>query len=217
MANQSGAIQGQAAAGLAPAEKREDLVRVLRLVEYVGPRSAVEAQVARSIQGEKRFPQTNVIGSANIGGAYGLPRQRLYPSPYKSNSGWAPEVLTIRATTLGTFPDILEAAVLVQALEGKPSEKDLRIMELEKELEDLKQPVTPPWANQALSARQAQTQALQNAQHASMLGAGIAGRQIEQYIEDALSVIPAPPPIPDSLQQPPDPSFVDKLKGKLGL
>jgi len=212
MASQGGAIQGQAAASPASVEKREDLVRVLRLVEYVGPRLAVEAQVARSIQGEKKFPQTNVTGSVNIGGAYGMPGQNLYPSSYKSNSSWAPEVLTIRATTLGTFPDILEAAVLVQALEGKPSEKDLRIMELERELEDLKRPSLNFWGH-GLTARQAQTQALQNAQNVQFL----AGNQLAQQIEDALSGgIPAPPPIPDSLLAP-DPSFVDKLKGKLGL
>lgn len=188
MANQGGAIQSQAAAGIAPAEKREDLIRVLRLVEYVGPRSAVEEQVAQSIQGERRFPREDKHAKRD----------------------WMLDVLTIRATTLGTFPDILEAAVLVQALEGKPSEKDLRIMELERKLENMK-----------YSARQALQ--LQNAQNASMygmFGVGPAGQQIsqamDQAIQDDLSSIPALPSIPDTLTAP-DPSFVAKLKGKLGL
>ena len=33
--------------------EREDIIRVMRIVEYTGPRSAVEDTVARSIQGEK--------------------------------------------------------------------------------------------------------------------------------------------------------------------
>lgn len=36
-------------------ERPEDLVRVLRIVEYTGPRAAVEECVAKSIHGERRF------------------------------------------------------------------------------------------------------------------------------------------------------------------
>lgn len=53
-------------------------IRVLRVLEYVGDRSRVEAQVAQSIHGER-----NCDG---IGGK-----------------------LTIRAATLGTYPEILDA------------------------------------------------------------------------------------------------------------
>lgn len=53
----------------------EDLVRVLRIIEYVGPRSRVEDVVARSIQGIKVHND-----------------------------------LTIRAATIGSYPEILEPA-----------------------------------------------------------------------------------------------------------
>jgi hypothetical protein len=51
----------------------EEIVRVLRVIEYVGERSNVESTVSRSMQGEKQ-----------MGG------------------------LTIRAATIGTYPEILE-------------------------------------------------------------------------------------------------------------
>lgn len=53
-----------------------DIIRVLRIVEFVGPRDAVEKQVAKSIHGEK---------------TYGDRRGEV----------------TIRAATIGTFPEIL--------------------------------------------------------------------------------------------------------------
>lgn len=52
----------------------EDIIRVLRVIEYVGPRSRVEETVARSIHGEK---------DAGRG-------------------------LTIKAATIGTYPEIFE-------------------------------------------------------------------------------------------------------------
>lgn len=54
----------------------EDIVRVLRIVEYTGPRGAVEVSVANSIHGERRIIRTD-------------------------------GVLTIRASTIGTYPEIL--------------------------------------------------------------------------------------------------------------
>ena len=62
----------------------EDIVRVLRIIEYTGTRSAVESLVATSIHGEK------VVCKGGV---------------------------TIRATTLGTYPEIMERA---------EPEKDLR-------------------------------------------------------------------------------------------
>lgn len=59
---------------------REDNVRVLRLVEYVGPRSAVEEQVRRSIHGERHL----WLGKG--------------------------EGIVIRAVTLGEFPEIMSRA-----------------------------------------------------------------------------------------------------------
>lgn len=56
----------------------EDSIRILRLVEYTGPRSAVERQVKQAIQGERIF-----------------------------NYHGGPAII-IRATTLGQFPDIIE-------------------------------------------------------------------------------------------------------------
>lgn len=52
-----------------------DTVRVLRILEYVGPREEVEALLAISIQGEKRVRN-----------------------------------LTIRAATIGLYPEILQPA-----------------------------------------------------------------------------------------------------------
>ena len=47
-----------------------DIIRVLRVVEYIGPRQHVEAQVARSIHGERRIPKPEgdvVIRAATLG------------------------------------------------------------------------------------------------------------------------------------------------------
>jgi hypothetical protein len=45
----------------------EDIVRVLRIVEYVGPRNWVEATVNNSIHGERRINTNSVIKAATIG------------------------------------------------------------------------------------------------------------------------------------------------------
>lgn len=44
-----------------------DIVRVLRVVEYVGERAWVEETVARSIQGTKQINRRNSIKAATIG------------------------------------------------------------------------------------------------------------------------------------------------------
>lgn len=56
--------------------EKEDIIRVLRIVEYIGPRSKIEQQVLNSIHGERSF--------GNYAG------------------------ITIRAATLGEFPEIME-------------------------------------------------------------------------------------------------------------
>lgn len=38
---------------------KEDIIRVLRLVEYVGPRGAVEEQVRKSLHGTREFGSHN--------------------------------------------------------------------------------------------------------------------------------------------------------------
>jgi hypothetical protein len=53
-----------AVAGPAPGG---DLVRVLRVVEYVGPRDAVERQVASSLHGERSLSNGLVIRAATLG------------------------------------------------------------------------------------------------------------------------------------------------------
>lgn len=63
----------------------EDIVRVLRVIEYSGTRPEVEAQIANSMHGEKRF--------------------------VKSLAGW----VTIRVATIGTFPEILTNADQVES------------------------------------------------------------------------------------------------------
>jgi hypothetical protein len=60
--------------------KVSETIRVLRLVEYEGPRELVEPQVARSIQGTRLVMEGRRPG------------------------------VRITATTLGTFPEIIEEA-----------------------------------------------------------------------------------------------------------
>ena len=55
-----------------------DTVRVLRIIEYVGPRDEIEKHLEHVVQGTKTFRPT--AGQ-----------------------------ITIRAATIGTFPEILEA------------------------------------------------------------------------------------------------------------
>lgn len=49
-----------------------EIVRVLRVVEYVGPRKHVEEQVAKSIHGERRIskPEGDVVIRAGTVGLY---------------------------------------------------------------------------------------------------------------------------------------------------
>lgn len=84
---------------MSASELPEDIVRVLRIIEYTGPRSVVEECVARSIQGEKRVP----------GGQRG-------------NSG-AGE-LVIRAATIGAYPEILQAAGTTESSSMVPWPQD---------------------------------------------------------------------------------------------
>jgi hypothetical protein len=44
-----------------------DIIRVLRVVEYVGPRDKVEQQVARSISGPANFGNGVIIRAATVG------------------------------------------------------------------------------------------------------------------------------------------------------
>lgn len=72
----------------------EDIVRVLRVVEYEGPRSWVEATVAKSIHGEKDVSQ-------------------FYHEKEDFRSGHDRDRRTrkiIRAATIGEFPTILQRA-----------------------------------------------------------------------------------------------------------
>ena len=54
-----------------------DIVRILRVIEYTGPRDLIEDQIAKSLHGEKRVEK--------LGG----------------------RAITIRVATLGAFPEIL--------------------------------------------------------------------------------------------------------------
>ena len=45
----------------------EDLVRVLRIIEYSGPRSEVERAVEMAVHGAKRLPRGLVITAATLG------------------------------------------------------------------------------------------------------------------------------------------------------
>lgn len=59
----------------------QDKVRVLRVYEFVGDRQAIEAQIANSLHGERTFQNSRIGGT-----------------------------VTIRAATIGTYPEILKAA-----------------------------------------------------------------------------------------------------------
>ena len=63
----------------------EDIVRVLRIIEYIGPRSEIEKVMTRSLHGTKEF---------------------------RHEAG----DVTIRAATLGEFPEILEIALIKNQL-----------------------------------------------------------------------------------------------------
>lgn len=171
-------------------EQREDIIRVLRIVEYVGARSIVEKQVANSIHGEKVFT--------------------------RSASGQLRIPCTIRATTLGTFPEILESAVLIQALKGEPTEKDLKIAELEKELhEERGKAASSPWPQNSYgaqlgqlgSAAQAGPVWLQGAYGAPLLTPRDA-QDLQQQINAAIA------PSPTQTQALPT---IDKIKSRFGL
>ncbi len=72
-----------------------DIVRVLRIIEYVGPRDAVERAVADSIHGQKTF---------------------------RHHDG-ARMPFTVRAATLGTYPEILDAACVLQKITTEVQEE----------------------------------------------------------------------------------------------
>lgn len=57
-----------------------DIIRVLRVIEYVGPRDGVELQIEKSIQGTKTI----------------------------SSAGPTKGIIAIRTATIGTYPEILE-------------------------------------------------------------------------------------------------------------
>lgn len=67
-----------------------DTVRVLRIVEYVGPRDWVEQTVKQSIHGEKALGTDKFIRAATIG-LYPeiLETEKVY-GPSDSNCGGAP-------------------------------------------------------------------------------------------------------------------------------
>lgn len=76
--------------------KQVDTIRVLRVIEYIGPRKAVEEQVRKSIHGERRI-----------------------------DYGSKGEVL-IRAATVNEFPDILDNIQPCHLMPGQAEpEKDL--------------------------------------------------------------------------------------------
>jgi hypothetical protein len=95
----------------------EDIVRVLRLVEYEGPRSVVERQVANSIHGTRYACQ---VGASTV----------AWPS--------ASSRMRITAVTLGGYPEVLEEAR--QTPEPKLiAELNQRIEELEEMIEDARE------------------------------------------------------------------------------
>lgn len=76
----------------------EDIIRVLRVLEYSGPRAAVEKQIKNSIHGEMRY----TVRSGNFG------------------EGIRVGEVVIRAATIGIFPDILEQGGKSEGLHNAP-------------------------------------------------------------------------------------------------
>lgn len=64
-----------------------DIIRVMRLVEYIGPRDLVEEQVKNSLHGSKTI------------------KERFYPK--SDDNGRRSNNLVIRATTLGEFSEVI--------------------------------------------------------------------------------------------------------------
>lgn len=48
----------------------EDIIRVLRITEYVGPRKATEKQISESLHGSKYIPSTGVTITSTTLGTY---------------------------------------------------------------------------------------------------------------------------------------------------
>lgn len=69
-----------------------DTVRVLRIIEYVGPRDAIEKQVAGSLHGER-------LGTRTEHGQ-----------------------VVIRAATIGVYPEVLDLAVVKQEEQKRDAE-----------------------------------------------------------------------------------------------
>ena len=85
-----------------------DYIRVLRVIEYTGPRDKVEDQVARSLHGEKKLGNGIVIRAATVGN---------YPEIIQevpSTTSWTP--LTEKQA-YDWFLDILRSA----GYEGTPN------------------------------------------------------------------------------------------------
>lgn len=66
----------------------KDTVRVLRVLEYVGPRDAVEEMLSRSIQGQQRFWNDTVIVKAATLGTF---PEILQPARVKLEEGEEPK------------------------------------------------------------------------------------------------------------------------------
>jgi hypothetical protein len=59
----------------------EDIVRVLRIIEYVGPRGWVEETVARAVQGTRIVSPGKVINAATLGTYPEILQQEQTPAP----------------------------------------------------------------------------------------------------------------------------------------
>lgn len=90
-----------------------DIVRVLRIVEYVGPREAIESQIERSIHGTRRFPVVDgevVITATTLGT---IPE--LLGNKQPQLSEFKPRTLALIANS-GTLPDSDVASSQLTAL-----------------------------------------------------------------------------------------------------
>lgn len=72
----------------------EDIIRVLRIVEYVGPRSCVESEVSKSIHGTRQFAHPDKDGNRKL--------------------------MRITAVTVGEFAEIISDQVVKFLFPGQP-------------------------------------------------------------------------------------------------
>lgn len=94
----------------------EDTIRILRIVEYTGPRSAIEEQVRNSIHGERKVVHGTVtIRAATVGE---FPEILSRPEPFPKT--WKDYEMSVRTKNivLREYPNHTPASLLLHRKEN---------------------------------------------------------------------------------------------------